>query len=146
MTQPRTYTGLGWNKPTCKRGHPFPESKNKWGNCRICSQMRYKEWVAKHPESRWGHHYKSKFGVTKQEFLECIASQKGRCAICKNIFNRENRLTTPTLDHVHDETNRFRGVLCHHCNALLGLAYDDPKILRSAIRYLDRDKKKLGGK
>lgn len=50
------------------------------------------------------------------------------CAICRVASNLH-------LDHCHD-SGEFRGVLCHHCNALLGFARDDVTILSAAIEYL----------
>lgn len=41
------------------------------------------------------------------------------------------------VDHDH-ETGLVRGLLCHHCNTLIGHAEDDPAILRDAARYLER--------
>ncbi len=55
------------------------------------------------------------------------------CAIC--------RTDTPGrqwfVDHCHT-VNRVRGILCGHCNSVLGYAKDDPAILKSAIKYLGR--------
>lgn len=41
------------------------------------------------------------------------------------------------LDHCHD-SKKFRGILCMHCNSLLGYGKDDPDILAGAIEYLER--------
>lgn len=40
------------------------------------------------------------------------------------------------VDHDH-ETGKVRGVLCHSCNAGIGLLGDSVPILREAIRYLE---------
>lgn len=42
-----------------------------------------------------------------------------------------------SLDHCHD-TKVFRGILCMHCNSLLGYGRDNPEILAGAIEYLKR--------
>jgi hypothetical protein len=39
------------------------------------------------------------------------------------------------VDHCH-QTKRVRGVLCQHCNTLLGMAKDKIRVLRAAIKYL----------
>lgn len=41
------------------------------------------------------------------------------------------------LDHCHS-TNRFRGILCQHCNHLLGNARDSEEVLLGAIKYLNQ--------
>jgi hypothetical protein len=42
------------------------------------------------------------------------------------------------IDHCH-VTGKFRGMLCNSCNKGLGLFYDDPEFLKSAIEYLKRN-------
>jgi hypothetical protein len=40
------------------------------------------------------------------------------------------------FDHDH-KTGAFRGWLCDRCNKVLGLVYDDPRILRILADYLE---------
>lgn len=76
-----------------------------------------------------------KYGISPERYAEMLAEQGDRCAICGT--------DTPAgkggwhTDHDH-ATNRVRGLLCHHCNLLLGHAKDDPAILRAAVDYLMR--------
>jgi len=63
-----------------------------------------------------------------------LAEQGNRCLIC------EEELTKPCLDHVHDAEGKIRGILCSACNAMLGYAKDNPKILRAGARYLERQR------
>lgn len=77
---------------------------------------------------------KRKYGLTLATFQALLVSQGNRCAICK--------IAEPTkmgwhVDHDH-ETNEVRGILCAHCNRLLGHARDNPETLRAAIEYLAR--------
>ena len=62
------------------------------------------------------------------------AKQGNVCAICGRAFTKADY---PVLDHDHD-TGEVRGLLCHRCNAVLGLATDNIEIFRTAIEYLDR--------
>lgn len=55
-------------------------------------------------------------------------TKNGICPIC----NKQKRFV---IDHCH-KTNKFRGFICSTCNQLLGLCYDNPKILNGAIKYL----------
>jgi hypothetical protein len=41
------------------------------------------------------------------------------------------------LDHCH-LTHAFRGWLCHQCNVALGMARDQPALLRALADYLER--------
>lgn len=58
--------------------------------------------------------------------------QEGRCAVC---YSELVPGRTTVVDHDH-KTGRVRGFLCQRCNVVLGMAGDDPGVLRSAIRYL----------
>lgn len=40
-----------------------------------------------------------------------------------------------TVDHCH-KTKRVRGIICHHCNLVLGHARDSVEVLSAAIAYL----------
>jgi hypothetical protein len=40
------------------------------------------------------------------------------------------------IDHNHI-TKQFRGIICHHCNVILGFAKDSAAVLRQAADYLD---------
>jgi len=73
---------------------------------------------------------------TPEEKEQTIQKLKeGRCEICGGEFPW-NKLD---IDHDH-ETNKIRGVLCRHCNYLLGNARENPTILTKAISYLEEYK------
>lgn len=63
-----------------------------------------------------------------------LKDQKGHCAICKEKLDENKRLD---IDHDHN-TGEVRGLLCMHCNLLIGHARDNPEILRQAAKYLDK--------
>lgn len=72
---------------------------------------------------------RSKYGKTR--YWRGITGIKGKteaCAICGSKV----RLV---LDHDH-KSKQFRGWICSRCNLMLGLSQDNPKVLKSAIRYL----------
>jgi Autographiviridae endonuclease VII len=71
------------------------------------------------------------YGLSIVELKYMKRRQKGRCAICG-----KRPTSTLNVDHCH-KRNKVRALLCANCNRLLGLAYDNPKILRSAARYLE---------
>lgn len=63
--------------------------------------------------------------------------QKDRCAIC-DMHAAENGKGL-ALDHDH-ETDAIRGLLCNKCNLLIGMADDNPALLRAAAEYLEKHK------
>lgn len=88
-------------------------------------------------------HYGRKryYGITGEEYGAMLAQQKGVCAICSKPETAMLRGTPKQMhvDHCH-ETDRIRALLCGSCNMMLGVAKDDPAILRAAADYLERHK------
>lgn len=86
-----------------------------------------------------------KFGISIAEYERMSAEQHGACAICREPKRRAHRRTgklkSLAVDHCH-KGGQVRGLLCGDCNHLLGLAKDDPEILRRAIAYLERHQEK----
>lgn len=74
----------------------------------------------------WRNHYK--WGLTREFFEELKPRLGGPCEIC-------GAMGVMHIDHDH-ATNTFRGLLCRHCNYLLGNARDRIDLLEKAIGYL----------
>lgn len=70
-----------------------------------------------------------KYGLLDENYTELKISQNLKCKICKYIYDL-------VVDHDH-LTGKARALLCHKCNTMLGLADDNPEILRQAIEYLE---------
>ena len=75
---------------------------------------------------------KRKYGITVEQYDELLASQGGRCAICRREPRPDISLH---LDHDH-ESGQLRGILCFRCNNALGDFDDDPTLLQAALGYL----------
>lgn len=75
-----------------------------------------------------------RYGVTEQWYSDTLKEQVNLCGIClvKLIPGR-----TTHIDHNH-KTNQVRGLLCSHCNLLLGNAKEDIFVLHQAINYLEK--------
>ncbi len=87
---------------------------------------------------------KSKYGLTPEAFDCLLASQFESCAICAGpphpvVRNVKRQGVSPqfVVDHDHS-TGAIRGLLCHSCNSMLGMAKDSPANLRSAAHYLEK--------
>ena len=94
-------------------------------------------WVKSHAEqtatTQRKCHLKAMYGLTVEEWHSIFQKQGARCAICgRTEIPGKNPWHT---DHDH-KNGRVRGILCKHCNVVLGMAKDDPKILLAAIDYL----------
>lgn len=77
---------------------------------------------------------KYRYGVSAEKFQQMCEEQHWCCAICGNPSSRHLH-----VDHDHT-TGTIRGLLCGPCNQGLGMFRDDPKRLRSALRYLAKYK------
>lgn len=75
---------------------------------------------------------KRKYGITLDEYNDMLKTQNGKCAIC-----HEEKNETLCVDHDH-KTGKVRGLLCTHCNHVVGFAKDNIKILDETIKYLDK--------
>ena len=111
--------------------------------CVPCHKTKQKErWNSRAPHKRLEQHLKYKYGVTHAQFIKRWDEQKGLCAICADqlpdLMTYDNRRRGYAIDHNH-KTGEFRGILCTHCNSLLGMAKDSGAVLQSAIEYLNNN-------
>lgn len=115
--------------------------------CVVCAKRRGsifnksekgKEWLKAYRKSEIGKikRIKSnlkKYGISIEYYNELVKKQKGKCYLCKRLPNsRYNKLY---VDHDH-KNNKVRKLLCHSCNAALGLFKDDINTLKRAVLYL----------
>ncbi len=70
------------------------------------------------------------------DFDALLKSQGGACAICLSPSPNRSQSGRLSIDHCHS-TGKVRGLLCHRCNAMIGLGRDDTSILQRAISYLE---------
>jgi recombination endonuclease VII len=110
---------------------PLPEAVRKPGKA-VCTKCRVD------PRDRGREHEQRrrlrKYGLTQDEYDQLLRDQGGRCPGC--------RTTDPgvkgwCIDHCH-KSGRVRGLLCGRCNTMLGLANEDPAILRSLADLAER--------
>jgi len=106
----------------------------------IKDRQRHKDRYWSDPEkerqrSRLHRYIKYKHGITLEGYDRLYAIQGGRCAIC-GVHQSELKRALH-VDHDH-ETNEIRGLLCSHCNLVLGHAHDSVVVLISAASYLGR--------
>lgn len=87
---------------------------------------------ANNPDVFRDQSYRSKYGITINDYDRMLAQQGGRCAICATDKPDGGRFC---IDHCHD-TGDVRALLCRCCNTGIGNLRDDPKIVEAALRYL----------
>lgn len=113
-----------------------PDYKKKWHN-------------AKDPDYHWARNLWSQFKLTAERYWEMFEAQGGLCANCGKPERvlRNNGEIGVKLCVDHDRRccpakrscgKCIRGLLCHCCNAGLGLLGDTVEDLERAVSYLRR--------
>ena len=93
---------------------------------------RVKVWSRVNPDKVKNHSLK-RYGITLEEYNTMYDTQKGVCKICSEPSSVQRRLH---VDHNH-KTGEVRGLLCYHCNLMLGLARDNAETLKKAAQYIE---------
>lgn len=79
------------------------------------------------------------YGITKDQYDILLESQNYKCKICGIVNSGRSDKGRLLVDHDH-KTGRVRGLLCHPCNAALGLLKDDEKTISKALEYIRSSK------
>ena len=110
------------------------KSLNCCPKCKKKALTRRRKELGTYSEINRRHNIKKLYGITPEQYDELLTAQSGVCAICRNGCG-----TYPNLSVDHDHrTGVIRGLLCNVCNRFMGMAGDDPDLLRAAADYLQR--------
>ena len=93
---------------------------------------RHKVYLAAHREEEHDRQRKRRFNLSREEFVNMLKSQSGRCAICRKELIGYNE---PVVDHDH-KTGKVRGLLCLTCNNAAGLLFDNYQLALEMADYL----------
>lgn len=107
--------------------------KNPYRNiCKPCYNKRHRALAVKRGGDVGGH-FKSRYGITLDDYHVMLKEQNYCCAVCnKHVDTMRRRLS---VDHDH-KTGKVRKLLCDPCNTALGLLYENEEILTSMLSYL----------
>jgi hypothetical protein len=123
-------------------------------HCKSCSrkytaatERKHKEKYNKQKKIYWAKHRErlvemqrrnmlwSAYKITPDQWQQMFISQNGTCKICRV---HASQIKKPlAVDHCH-KTGKVRGLLCYHCNWLIGHAKEDVEVLQKAIEYLNK--------
>lgn len=97
----------------------------------------YRRHARKDKALEFGRKIKWKFGLSIDDYNRLLSEQGGFCAICRLPPSANNKRLA--IDHCHD-TGVVRGLLCHPCNAAIGLLKEDVQRILAASAYVARHK------
>lgn len=98
-------------------------------------RLRHKKWNDNNKGKIKELHLKKLFGISLDEYQIRLIRQKERCAICRGTeFHRKGDIHF-CIDYDH-RTGKVRGLLCQHCNRMIGLAKENIRTLKRAIQYI----------
>jgi hypothetical protein len=117
---------------SCKQGH-ISERYVSTHNCLECLVANDARRYALHhtPEISKRKHIWTKYRLRPDDVLRMYEKQKHQCGVCLKDLS----LSEVNIDHDH-VTNKVRGIVCFHCNLMLGHARDNVETLARAITYL----------
>jgi hypothetical protein len=75
-----------------------------------------------------------KYGLTQHEYDQLLVAQGGRCRTCGTD---EPGVKGWCIDHCH-RSGQVRALLCSRCNTVLGLANEDPAVLRALADFAEQ--------
>ncbi len=75
-------------------------------------------------------HLGQKYGISEVEYNNLLLNQGGVCKICGNPPKAKKL----AVDHSH-LTGKIRGLLCRHCNMLLGQIEKNITLINKIFRY-----------
>lgn len=93
-----------------------------------------KALYAENPEKYAANQRRTKYNMSPADYDALWLTQSGRCVICRTEHPGGNAKRL-VVDHDH-ATGKVRGLLCTHCNHMLGEAKDSPETLCNAASYL----------
>jgi len=142
---PRTLPRSSFLEIKMKRINPDAPLSSSQKNKRFYEKHRDKElkrnakYHTANKESIAKRHRLVAFKLTSEQHDAKLKEQNNRCAICKQEF-----VKTPRIDHKHSCCSKrptcgkcTRGLLCNHCNVLIGMAQESIEVLTNAIKYLE---------
>ena len=91
-----------------------------------------RQWRKDNPEIEKNNYLIKMYDITLEDFNAMHEKQNGRCAICDKPESDNHSLS---VDHCH-KTGKVRGLLCSHCNFVIGYAKDSIERLHQIINYL----------
>jgi Recombination endonuclease VII len=115
----------------------FPKNNKTWdgrsSQCKSCLNLKNRGLTS----SRRKASVKRCYNVSLEFIDQLYTDQEGKCVICGVFkpYHGGRGAGGLVIDHDH-KTGKIRGLLCTHCNVMIGMAKENLDILRKAQEYL----------
>lgn len=113
--------------------------------CKDCNKEQSRQWYLQHKEitpDRRRYYTLKKYGLSFEDYNRMLSEQNRVCAICgkseKQKSSSKNQSFHLSIDH-DKHTGKVRGLLCAGCNQGIGKMDHNVAILKSAIKYLEKN-------
>ena len=135
----KTCRVCGISKPLSDYYRKRDAKDGRENSCIECRRKRMSQADKKRYDSsaRRENHLIRTYAITQSVYEHLLLMQGGGCAICGSNSNGRTVDEFFVVDHCH-KTDQIRGLLCHPCNAALGLLKDNISSLQNAISYLSK--------
>lgn len=107
------------------------KEENRLKSKQYRTTAKYRTWHDRYRKSRSRKNtvLNILYGLTVTEYETLLKTQDNACKICRQV-------TPLVVDHSHT-TGKVRGLICRHCNLLIGHAREEASVLKAAIDYLE---------
>lgn len=95
---------------------------------------RHKEYK-RNREKTLDRKFRTKFGITLEDYNNLLESQQDKCAICSRTTKDNKKMLA--VDHCH-KTNLVRALLCSSCNICIGFIEKNKLNIDDIKNYLGR--------
>jgi hypothetical protein len=122
----------------CNQLKSFNEFNPHRAKCKLCLNKQHREYCKRNRPviSRIiRKRLLKKYGLTLESFDVILRAQGYQCAICRSS-DPKNKFNVFVVDHDH-KTNQVRGLLCTHCNAVLGMLEKNLNMIPRVKMYLE---------
>lgn len=128
---------IDWDDPDVKRAYTTEYARVRRAKDPEKNREAARKWSQQNP-------YYVKYRMSRQDWQDILERQGGRCYLCGDEFNVEQRKRAIHVDHDHAccHTERtcgecVRGLACRNCNQGIGVFLDDPDRMRRAADALE---------
>lgn len=122
----------------------YPNKAKKDGlstECKTCSRSKASKYHHTNTSKVRNSNRLRRYGVDEKTYLSMLVQQDNKCCICK-----QSAADSPKgilfVDHCHS-SGKVRGLLCHHCNLVIGHAKDSIDTLEQSIVYLRKHNEEI---